>query len=794
MAMLSAVVLLVQIAATRLLSATVAYHAAFAVLALVMLALAGSATSVYRDRLRREVKPGELGPAATAALVAAPILAGTGLLYVVVGAVAWPVNLYLPAHFAAAAVGFYACFHACGYAVAWLLAAWPKDVGRVYFADLLGAAFGCLLVIPALSILSPVQLLCACATTVAAAGSLLAAPASRSRALRVAAAAALVTVAVVAEPSWTRLRSAKMQDQSAVLFERWNQLARVTVSPEVPGTLQAVELLSRTLSPEAAREQVARWAAGWGMSEKWKGSPPESMWIKLDTDAGTQILRGGGTEPLERFESLRWDVTAAAYWLRPGGLGRVFVIGGGGGRDFLTALAFGAERVDVVELNPLVVAAVEDVFAGYSGRPYSRRGVHYRLGDARSELSRAPDRYDLIQMSMIDTWAASMTGALMLSENSLYTQEAFDAYLSHLTEEGLFTVSRWYGIDSYAETARVLALMGDALRRSGVKDPERHVALVYHATAGRQSWVATCMMKRTPLSSGDLEAIGALATDKGFGVLWPRIEGTTVDHRIDVAAVLGGEAAALRPEGQDITPPTDDRPFFFYLGPSGNGSRVPRLFGAILAMILVAGVALVFYPLREVERTLPASERFSPWTARPEMVFFTAIGGAFMGVELGVLQRYIVFLGHPTYALSVVLFALLLSTAAGSLLVGRRPDATRWTFPLLFVTLAATIFVVPSLLEHWHGWPLPARVAIATVLIVPLGACMGTAFPSGVGALAASGRARLIPWMWAVNGLAGTVASVAGMFLAMELGYTTLLLCSAAGYGAAWLSLRRMTT
>lgn len=790
MAMLSAVVLLVQISATRLLSATVAYHAAFAVLALVMLALAGSATSVYRDR---SLGATGLAPASAMAIVAAPIIAGAALLYILIGSLPWPSGLYQAVHFLAAGAGFYACFHACGYVVAWLLAAWPSDVGRVYFADLLGAALGCLLAVPLLSTLNPVQLLCLCGVTAAGAGALLAEDsAQRRRAALALAGVGALAVVTVAAPSLVRLRSAKLQSQESVLFEQWNPLARVTVSPEVPGTLQAIELLTQTQTPEQARAQVLRWTAGWGISERWQGTAPESMWIELDTDAGTQILRGGGTRPLDEFDSLKWDVTAAAYWLRPGGLERTFVIGGGGGRDFLTALAFGAKHVDVVELNPLVVKAVEEAFAGYSGRPYSREGVHYRLGDARSELSRSNQKYDLIQMSMIDTWAASATGALTLSENALYTTEAFDAYLGHLTDDGVFTVSRWYGIDTWAETARVLALMGQALRDAGVEDPEQHVAVVFNESAGRRSWVATCMMKRSPISATDRDALARLVADRGFGVLWPEIEGVSVRHKMDVAAVVRGDRAALSAEGYDISPPDDDRPFFFYIGRTTYGAKVPLLFGSILVMILMASWVLVFRPLAQLERSRPASDRFTFGDARAEMVFFTAIGASFMGVELGVLQRYIVFLGHPTYALSVVLFALLLSTAAGSLLVGRRPEAARWSFPLLFAALAATIWMVPGVLEGWHGWPLSARVLAATALIVPLGACMGTALPSGVGALTAAGRERLIPWMWAVNGLAGTVASVAGMFLAMELGYTVLLLVSGLGYAVAWASLGRI--
>ncbi len=792
MALLSSVVLLVQIAATRLLSATVAYHAAFAVLALVMLALAGSAAAVYRDRARLAASSREpdLAPAASMAIAAGPIVAATGLVYILVGAVPWPSAAYQIVHFLTAGAGLYACFHTCGYAVAWLLASWPKDVGRVYFADLLGAALGCLLAVPALATASPVQLLCLYGAAASFAGFLLADSSQRARALAIAGAVALIGIVATIEPSWVRLRSAKMQDQSKVFFEKWNQLARVTVSPEVPGTLQAVELLSKKQTPADARAQVLRWAAGWGMSENWNGTVPESMWIELDTDAGTQILKGGGTRPLTDFDSLRWDVTSAAHWLKEGKLNRTFVIGGGGGRDFLTALAFGAKDVDVVELNPLVVASDQDVFGEYSGRPYTRAGVHYRIGDARSELSRSTERYDLIQMSMIDTWAASMTGALTLSENALYTREAFHSYLAHLSEDGMFTVSRWYGLDSYAETARIVALMGDALRSAGIDKPEDHVALIYNGKAGRQSWVATCVMKRSPFTDEERAILKTLVADKSFGLLWPWIEGVSVKQNIDVPNVLRGTPAALHPDGFDITPPSDDRPFFFYVGRSTYGANVSLLFASILIVLLVTGYMLVYRPLLEVEAAgLRGVATLAG--ARAETTFFAAIGASFMAVELGVLQRYIVFLGHPTYALSVVLFALLLSTAVGSLLVGRRPSLARVSFPALFLLLALTMFVVPGLLASWHGWPLASRILVAGTLIVPLGVCMGTALPSGVAALAASGRNTLVPWMWAVNGLAGTVASVAGMLLAMEMGYTVLLGVAMLGYGIAWLSLRQ---
>ncbi|MGH9386916.1 MAG: hypothetical protein ACRD2N_21820 [Vicinamibacterales bacterium] len=791
-AAVSLAVLMVQIAATRLLSATVAYHAAFAVLALVMLALAGSAAAVYRDRSRAGGAAHGVVPAAKMAIGAGAILAATAIAYVALGALGLQPGVYQTAHVCTAAFGLYASFHACGYVVGWLLASWPRDVGRVYFADLVGAATGALIAVPVLTELSPIQVLIASGLVVTISGLLLGRRESGfvRRYGWVAIALAALTITTWAAPSIVRLRSAKMQDQSTVLFEQWNHLARLTVSQEIPGTRQAIQLLERTRPAADAEAQVRTWAVGWAMSDRWQGLVPKSLWIQLDSDAGTQMIERGGTRPINELGVLQWDVTSAAYWLRPGNLRRAFVIGGGGGRDFLTALSFGADAVDVVELNPLVIEAVQDRFKDFSGQPYTRAGVQYRIGDARTELSRSSQRYDLIQMSMIDTWAASMSGALTLSENALYTREAFHTYVDHLNDEGMLTVSRWYDQQRYAETARVLSLMADALRSVGVKKVGQHVAVVFNSSPYGPG-VATCILKRSPFTSAEHHSLVALGQRTGFGLLWPDIRGVTLHHSIDVDGVLSGQPTVIADSRYDLSPPSDDRPFFFNTTRlrqivDFDGGQTALLFAILTAIILIVGHRLVVRPLAMVELTHPAPDRFAISTALPEVTYFAAIGAAFMAAELGVLQRYIVFLGHPTYALAVVLFSLLLSTAVGSFVSGYRLAWARLALPLLIVGLAATALGVPVLLRAWHSWPLVARLVVAAALIAPLGLCMGAAFPSGVRALHAGGADRLVPWMWAVNGLAGTLSSVVGMLLAMELGYTALLLAATVGYAIAW--------
>jgi hypothetical protein len=807
-ATVAAVLLLVQITATRLLSASVSYHGAFGILGLVMLGLAASAAAAFRDRSTNPIDDDR--PAANAADTAALALIVLSIGYVAASMV--PGTLSAAAMLVVGGAGLYAVFHWGGYAVAWLLSHWHHDVSRVYFSDLLGAATGCAIAVPLLGMLSPQQLLLVFALASVGAGVLLRRGTSERPSWGLGAVAVAVLVASFVMPSLLSLRNSKGLDQSDVLYEKWDPLSRVTVLPAVPGTQITLDAL-RAQEPGTSFDELARrWSSGWGLSSKYDGETPRTLWLQHDTDAGTPIFEGGGTRPLSDFEILGWDVTSVAYWLRKDQLDRTFVIGGGGGRDILAALSFGTERVDVVELNPTVLDTVQNVFGEYSGRPYTREGVHHTIGEARSVLSRSSDRYDLIQMSMIDTWAASASGALTLSENALYTREAFQIFLDHLEPDGLLTVSRWHesadnrasgsGWWARAESARVLALMHDALTRNGAAHPEEHVVVVATPSSGYAFGVANCILKPTPFTPRELATVRGVADRMGFDVLWPA---DVPNPQFDAGAILSAGYTAVPDVGLDLSPPTDDRPFFFNTRrpvtswvlaiQQGNptiGSGATLIFVVLMTCLLVAARAFVWKPLAEVEAARPAHDRVQVSNALPELAYFGGIGVAFLFVELGVLQRYILFLGHPTYAVSVVLLALLVSTAVGALITDRRPGVARIALPCLLVLLLATAFVVPPVLQAAHGWPLSARVPFAIALVIPLGVCMGVAWPTGVAGLSASGRSRLVPYVWAINGVGGTLASVAGMTVATAVGYTALLLLGTAVYAMVVVLLYRL--
>jgi hypothetical protein len=814
--LISATVLLSQIALTRIMSVTVNYHSAFLILSVVMLGMAASAISVFVG-MRRAKKPITVADSVPAAYRAAGVtfLAVFGFVYVVArdwGPYAQPVQLFLAAGL------FFGWFYYCGFVVTLLLAHYAKDMSRLYWFDLVGAALGCLAVVPALNRLPALNVILFSAFCMAISGLLLARAhgGRRHRQLGVVLAGALLGLwaLTAGRPDLLRLRFAKGQDQSAVRWEHWNAMARVSVTTEVPGISSAIDLYQQNqgtaVPPEQVEELRKLWQAGWGTSPAFRGEVPPALWIQLDTDAGTPIIRDGvaALGQKDKLEFLAWDVTAAGYELRAAAgrpPGRAFIVGGGGGRDVLTALYFHTKQVDVVELNPDVIEAVQGPFGDYSGRVYSHPRVNLTVGEARSVLSRRGQAYDLIQMSMIDTWASSMAGSLVMAENNLYTQEAFDLYVDRLEPDGLLSVSRWYDPVRYGESARTLVLMANSLRRLGVRRPEEHIAVVT-CRGHLDTAVATLLLNRSPFTASERRHLARLCDERGYQLLWPHDGQTVPPDSPPVRDILRLDPQTLATSPYDLSPPTDDRPFFFNvdrpveswveavrLGDFSRGSRSTLVLGATLLAMAYACFRFIVRPLRLYQSAAVGRPGTRGGYLAP-LLYFGGIGLGFMLIEIALIQRYILFLGHPSHAVSVVLFTLLLCGGAGSYLTervsgGRLIPRTRLALGGVLLGALLTALAVPAVLEWVHAWPWPARLVAAVALIGPLALFMGMIYPLGVRRLLVTGHNELVPWMWGINGICGVIGSVLGMLLAMNANYTVVLLLAAGAYGVTLLSL-----
>ena len=356
----------------------------------------------------------------------------------------------------------------------------------------------------------------------------------------------------------------------------------------------------------------------------------------------------------------------------------------GGGRDLLTAYVFGFRDVTGVELNPIFVDLLQNRFRDFN-RLAALPGLKLEVDDARSWIETAcrGRNFDLVQMSMIDTWAATGVGAFSLSENGLYTVEGWRLFFSALAPDGVFTVSRWYAPENTGETGRLVSLAKGALLAMGVADPSGHLFL---ASINN---ISTLIVSRAPFSREDLARLEEACRELEFTVLVSpsTLPESEVLRGIMQARDLDALAALPALYHFDVSPPTDARPFFFnqlrFTDPRGMLEAAQATAGvlsgnlaATLALAIIIALSTMLVVLTIVVPALPSARRLPARTIASGTAYFLLIGLGFMLVEIGVIERLSIFLGHPVYGLAVGLFGIIVTTGAGSLLSDRLPLAT----------------------------------------------------------------------------------------------------------------------
>jgi hypothetical protein len=762
--------LMLEILLTRIFSVTMLYHFAFAAVSLAMFGMTVGALVVYlRPQTFRTAKEARQLALSSTAFAVATVLAFLTHASVPFRIHPSIVGIYaLALTFAVVAVPFVFS----GIAVTLALTRFPAQVSRLYAADLIGAALGCPLVIALLEVTDGPTAVIAVAALAAMAGWAFSMDASSRRlrwlagvcALTLAGAAAAHTVLVWREFPVLRLLYVKGEFESRPLYERWNSYSRVRVTGD-----------ERALEPPFA----------WGLSAKWPADRlVRQLRLDIDVSAGTVLTQYSGRP--DETDHLRMDVTNVGYALRP--QADVLVVGTGGGRDILSALTFDAHSVTGVELNPNIIRTVNGRFGDFTGHLDRDPRVTFVNDEARSYIARQQRRFDLIQISLIDTWAATASGAFVLSENSLYTVEAWDLFLRRLTDHGVLSVSRWYFKDRPAEVYRIAALAASALTRRGISDPRRHIAIVRNvAIAGKPDTpdgVGTLLVSPSPFSDADLDRLETVSRDLGFDVaLSPRTALDDMFARIASGRDLDRVAAEFP---LNIAPPTDDSPFFFQMlrlrqighwelwnqGKQTQNLKAVLVLGTLLGTVLVLTALCIAVPLMLTSRQLALGPHW------PLLAYFAAIGLGFMLIETSQMQRLIVFLGHPTYGLSVVLFALLLSSGIGSALTTHVPvdglhRAGIRRLGALVVMLLAFGLLTPMLVHGLEDHTTPVRILSAVALLFPPGLLMGMAFPLGMKLAAVRGPEGLSPWLWGINGATSVLAGVLGVAIALTWAIST---------------------
>jgi hypothetical protein len=675
-----------------------------------------------------------------------------------------------------------------------MLTRYADLAGRIYSFDILGAAAGCLLVILGLFALAPLTVLGGVSATALAAGAL----GCVRRTLRssMAAAASLVAAGVVLwalHGPFGRPQLSPYKDLSQTLEVMGTRVLAETSSPL--GWLTVVE------SPQVP----FRYAPG--LSLNAPGEPPEQLALFTDGAGMNAIVRfDGARQPLAYLDYM---TSALPYHLveHPHAL----VLGAGSGVDVLQALYAGATAVDAVELNAQVVRLVEERFASFSGRPYKQPGVTLHIGEARGFLAASRQRYDVIQLALLDAFGASSAGLYALSESYLYTVEALESALNRLAPGGYLSVTRWVTLPP-RDTLKLFGMAVTALERSGVSDPGRNLVLI-------RGWkTATLLVKNGALTARDIERVRSFCRERSFDLGWypgMQVQEAERYNRLDEPYFYDGAVALLgarRAEFIDrykfyIAPAVDDRPYFFRFFEWRTLPELLRLkergglpllewgyplLAVTLVQSLLLGLVLILLPLRMLARR-PFQGPVRPMRALVA-AYFAAIGVAFMFVEIAFIQKFVLLLHHPLYAVAVALFAFLLSAGLGSRRSQRLSDAAvqrrqAVAAPVVAIIVATLVYaaVLPRLLPLVAALPEAVRIALALALILPLGFAMGMPFPLAVRAVAALERA-LVPWAWGVNACASVVSAVLATLLAIHIGFTRVLLIAAVLYGlAVWL-------
>ncbi len=764
--------LLLELSLTRLFSVVLYYHYAFLVISFALLGLASGGIlarllPVLPNPARHRKRMAIFCLGASASLLPCLYFAlGTNISMVVSFD-----------HLTRLSLLYLVCmlpFVASGVVVASVMAVGSGRIARLYFFDLIGAALGCLLFVPLIetiggagAILS-VGVLFACAAFLWACGS--GAPWLR-RASLASAAIFVALVALSTSSGWIDVQYTRGMPRKNELFSKWNSFSRVSVHEDDRG----------------------------------------ERWIELDGGAGTWLSHTDleGDEGRLLREQLGQTGPELAFWMSRGKRPRTLVVGPGGGYDLVRALAAGSTSVTAVEINPIITDDImRGAFAGYSRGIYTRPEVTVFNEDGRTFLKRTGDKYDVIQLSQVDTWASSASGAYALTENYLYTVEALEAYLDRLGPGGLVSIGRWE-FPEPRETLRLTSVALEALTRQHVEHPARHVVVVLEtigSIAAEWPKMGTVIVAKDPFS--DVQVAGLrkqISAHPHMSLVYaPGVsmtESTGYAEPFSQLILARDRAAFARSYPFDIAPVYDDRPFFFFfyrwthfvrslvtVDPTGdalNASAQMLLF-VILALSLVGVALFLFGPLFAFKRRFPSRR-----DSFPSLLYCVFVGLAFILVEIALIQRFVIYLGDPALSLTVVIFALLLSSSLGSRLSGlleteRLPAQRFWVIPAIALMTLVHLLAVPRILDLTQGASHAVKVALSVASIFPLGLCMGLPFPSGL-RLISKHRKDMLEWAWAVNAAATVLGSVVAIVWSMQFGISATMLMGVAFYAGAGL-------
>ncbi len=632
-----------------------------------------------------------------------------------------------------------------------------ERVDRAYFFDLAGAATGCLILIPFLNVFGGPNTVLASGVFFAIGGAIWFRQAgqARLRAASVLVALLLVMLMVVnGKYHMLDVRIAKGQKLPPEKFAAWNSFSRVGVTTDRGYTS-----------------------------------------IVIDADAATALAdKDWDHLTAEDRRTLNHDGPGAVYFLRPGA--KTLVIGAGGGYDVARSLSSGSHDITAVEINPIIATSImRGQFAEQSHRLYFRPEVHVVVEDGRSFVRRSSEKYQVLQATLVDTWASTAAGAFALSENNLYTTDAFYDYLSHLTDDGVLSFTRW-GFDPPRESLRLITLAMDALAKLGEKDPAKHVMVVRDDTSKLYGWGAqdTVLISRKAFTQADIDHARQLVSETKLEAIY--LPGGGMHNAFATLLTTPDPEAFLRDYQFDVSPVSDDRPFFFYtvqprdlrtyLTSANKESadyKVNRALPLLFELVFVSLVATAL--IMGLPRLLLGAHLPREHSVMMFLLYFLLLGAGYILVQVALIQRFVLLLGHPAYALTVIVFSMLVASGAGSFFSAKWIAGDDNRLARVLGAIAAFVIILAfgagPLVRIAATWPLPLKMVLTALSIAPAGFFMGMPFPSGLRRLE-QWHSASVRWAWSLNAAASVLGSAGAIVMAIYFGLQATLLAGGSLY------------
>lgn len=671
-------------------------------------------------------------------------------------------------------------------------------IGRIYSFDMVGAGVGAILVIVALFFFRAET----CVKLVLALGFIAAGLAGlrdRSNVVRRRAKSLLVlaVLSFFAVPqTWIAPKASEYKSLPQTLLLPDAKVVKERSSPL--GFISVVE------SPTVPFRHIP------GLSLNSTQSPPEQYGLFIDGDAMMAITRYEGERSALSYLDQTTEASAYHLFDQP----RVLVLGAGTGDGVLLAHYHDAAGIDAVEIDPSVTDLMRTTYADFSGRIFDPGQIDLYVSDARAHIAGSSRSYDIIQISAAGSTGSSVAGG-GLAETYVYTVEAFQDYLRHLRPEGLVAVTRPLRLPP-RDGLKLVATVIAALRQSDIAEVDQRIVFL-------RGWqTTTVLVKNGQFTHSEINTLKEFARARSFDMAYYpgmlRDEANQYNQLVEpwfydgVTALLGPDSETFFTDYKfNLRPPTDDRPYFFHffkwrtleeqlsLQSQVGLPLIERGYLILVATLLqgaVLSIVLILLPLRALRKRVAAS--------RAEIirivVYFLSLGLAFLFIEIAFIQRFVLFLGHPLYAVAVVLAAFLIFAGLGAalssrfaLLVKNRAPVSPILAAVLGIGCIALIYsaLLPWLLTQFISAAPLIKLLTALGLIAPLAFLLGIPFPLGLTKVS-SRLPEIVPWAWGINGCASVISPVLATILAMSFGFTVVVLLAVGLYGVAAVSSRRL--